>query len=297
MNGIISQSGIIIVDGSQFFTAELRNPYALSFLDSLGLGLYSNSINFISLLKSFFEALWTESELHQQLEFYNRMQKEFISVAAHELRTPIQPILGLAQILYKKYGSTNEENAQFLSVIIRNAKRLYEITENIIDVARIENHSLVPLKEEVDLTELVEDAISNTKELLSSKGIQVSFTSMVPQVFINADKKRILQVLLNLLNNASRFTDKGEISIKLEIKDNDKNEKSALILIKDTGRGIDSEIFPRLFTKFSSKPAGGTGLGLYIAKSIVEAHDGRIWAENNKDGNGATFCFSIPFAK
>jgi signal transduction histidine kinase len=110
---------------------------------------------------------------------------------------------------------------------------------------------------------------------------------------VEADKDRISQVISNLLANAVKFTNEGVIRIAAE-----KNNGEILVSIKDTGTGVDPEILPRLFTKFVTKPeTGGTGLGLFISKSIVEAHGGRIWAENNTDGKGATFYFSLPLIR
>ena len=111
------------------------------------------------------------------------------------------------------------------------------------------------------------------------------------EVFIEADKERIIQVISNLLNNAIKFTEEGIIFVSTKVKENRKKE--VFVTIKDTGQGIHPDILPRLFSKFASKSFQGTGLGLFISKSIVEAHGGKIWAENNSDGKGATFTFSL----
>jgi signal transduction histidine kinase len=121
-------------------------------------------------------------------------------------------------------------------------------------------------------------------------------------IFIKADKARISQVISNLLNNAIKFTkQEGVISITAVEKkgdddnnDNDDNNNEVIVKVQDTGQGIDSQVLPRLFSKFVTKSFEGTGLGLYISKSIVEAHGGKIWAENNADGRGATFSFTLP---
>ena len=110
-------------------------------------------------------------------------------------------------------------------------------------------------------------------------------------IIVWGDKGRISQVISNLLSNALKFTTDGSIYIISEKKDD-----HAIVSIKDTGTGIDSEVFPRLFSKFASKSFSGTGLGLFIAKSIIEAHGGKIWAKNNTGGNGATFTFSLPIS-
>jgi signal transduction histidine kinase len=133
--------------------------------------------------------------------------------------------------------------------------------------------------------------LDNNNNHNNSKKIKLSYQPL--DIFISADRTRLTQVILNLLNNAIKFTQEGVISIKAEVKNDNNN---IVVSIKDTGTGIDAEIFPRLFTKFATKSvgSGGTGLGLFICKSIVEAHNGRIWAENNPGGRGATFAFSLP---
>ena len=113
-------------------------------------------------------------------------------------------------------------------------------------------------------------------------------------IFVNVDKARIIQVLSNLLNNAFKFTKEGNIIINIK---KIIEEQQVMIIIKDTGTGIDSEILPRLFTKFATKSEEGTGLGLFISKSIVETHGGKIWAENNSDDRRATFYFTLPIGK
>jgi signal transduction histidine kinase len=150
------------------------------------------------------------------------------------------------------------------------------------------------------LTDLITTAIGDAKNQvkISGKRIQISYFHKQIQeaqqrtdLIVDADKDRILQVLSNLLNNALKFTKEGSIAVTTE-----KVENEVIVKVKDSGRGIDREIFPKLFEKFASKSEKGTGLGLFISKNITEAHGGRIWAENNPDGIGATFAFSLPIA-
>ncbi len=149
----------------------------------------------------------------------------------------------------------------------------------------------------------VNDIISNTVEKIKNQlghdeNVELVYNSLDHNiVFVEADKARIIQVISNLLNNAIKFTKKGMVFIGIEENKQESLQKFVVITVKDTGTGIDSEILPRLFEKFASKSCKGTGLGLFISKSIVEAHDGRIWAENNADGKGATFTFSLPLHK
>jgi signal transduction histidine kinase len=232
------------------------------------------------------------------------MQREFIDVAAHELRTPIQPIISLTEVLRSKIKDKQQE--ELLSIIIRNARRLRQLTQNILDVTRIESQSLHLKKEKLNVNEVIMSVLadfgrsssnnSNNKnnniQKVNTKDVKITFNSK-DDVFVLADRSRLYQVFANLLNNALKFTKEGTISITV-LRNNDLNE--AVVSIKDTGIGIDPEIIPRLFTKFATKPeTGGTGLGLFISKGIVEAHGGKIWAENDSDDKGgATFSFSLP---
>jgi signal transduction histidine kinase len=233
------------------------------------------------------------------------MQEGFINIAAHELRTPIQPILGLTQII--RANTKNAKQRELLDITIRNAKRLEQLTEDILDVTRIEGHSLSLNKEQLNLndviTNVINDISSTTTSLTiySNKRTPIKLEYSHPQnIIVQADKGRIIQVINNLLNNAIKFTQKGTISISLDRKreqdGNDAgNQDYVVISVKDTGQGIDPETLPSLFTKFSTKSqTRGTGLGLFISKNIVEAHGGKIWAENNKDHRGSTFSFTLP---
>ena len=257
---------------------------------------------------------------YQTIEKQNKIHIEFINIAAHELRTPIQPILGTAELLkseieehtyYDRQDSNNngiqvEQIKSRLEVIIRNAKRLKELANNILDTSRIESQLLVLNKTEFNLEELISSIVgeyngSGQKE----KNLLVEFKGD-RNIIVKADKDRIAQVISNLLNNAVKFTKdepEGTISISCQRKEEDDeyddNNNYVLVSVKDTGKGIDHEIFPRLFSKFitttnSKSSNDGIGIGLFVSKAIVEAHGGKIWAENNSDGKGATFAFSLP---
>jgi two-component system sensor histidine kinase VicK len=244
-----------------------------------------------------FDSLWKQSELYEKLEAHDRMQREFINIAAHELRTPTQSILGYSELLQDDPG---EHSAEMLKSLTRNAYRLQALITDILDVARIEAGTLILERQKVDLTDIITTAISDVENQLkvSGKRIEISYSHKQIQparekkeIIIDADKDRILQVLSNLLSNALKFTKEGTIEIITVKEDNE-----VIVKVRDSGSGIDSEIFPRLFEKFASKSEKGTGLGLFLSKNITEAHGGRIWAENNPDGTGATFAFSLPIA-
>ena len=231
---------------------------------------------------------------NEQLKVHDRMQSEFINVAAHELRTPIMPILGDAEYIEHKFDITNEiveVDKETIASIIRNAKRLDRLATDILDVTRIESKSLKLNKEQFDLSEVLSTCLQDLKEQMENddtgRNVKISYTPR--SLLVEADKGRITQVILNLLRNAIKFTSEGVISIDAFRKDD-----KVIVSVKDTGPGIDPEIVPRLFSKFVTKSDKGTGLGLFISKSIVDAHRCTIWAENNPDGKGCTFTFSIP---
>jgi signal transduction histidine kinase len=297
---------------------ELRDDSKSTFAEAIGLTTYSNSKAGVLSYVAIFENLWKQSELyeqlmkaHEQLKIHDKMQKEFINVAAHELRTPIQPIISLSEVVLN--NAKDIEQAELLEVINRNAKRLHRLTEDILDVTKIESQSLNLNKERFDVNDLIYDIVQDYRHQLEKEGkykVKLLYNNHTKNYFeanhssvvMEADKGRIAQVISNLLNNAIKFTKEGSISINVmkkineDGKDSNRKEGQVIVSIKDTGTGIDSEIMPRLFTKFAtrSETSGSTGLGLFICKGIIEAHDGRMWAQNNTNGKGATFSFSLP---
>jgi len=233
---------------------------------------------------------------NEQLELHDRTQKDFINIAAHEFRTPIQPIIGLSQILRSK--SKDDMFIDCLDIIVRNAIRLRRLTEDILDVQKIESHTLQLNIESLDLNALISDLVADyRKQLLNEKkeGIRLlmEFNFSKP-IVLYADKYRLVRVIDNLINNSVKFTKEGTIVTSVK-EGMDQQRHELIVSVKDTGRGIDPDILPKLFSKFVTKSHRGTGLGLYICKAIIEAHDGKIWAENNVVGKGATFSFSLPF--
>jgi signal transduction histidine kinase len=230
--------------------------------------------------------------LYQKLKESEEVKDDFVHIAAHELRAPIQPILGLADILRSKETDGGQE-AEYLDIIIRNAKRLQRLTEDILDIGKIESKSLDLKKESFNLSEMLSSTITDCKNQLAKEhkdNLKLEYIDPKEDIFIEADKGRINQVISNLVSNALKFTEEGTISITAV-----PNINEIVVSITDTGPGIDSEILPRLFTKFATKSRTGTGLGLFISKSIIDAHGGRIWGKNNyPEGKGAIFGFSLP---
>jgi signal transduction histidine kinase len=228
---------------------------------------------------------------NEQLTVNDRLQKEFINVAAHELRTPIQPILAMSEILEHEFGGKREE----IGLIARNARRLERLTQDILDVSKIESGSLILNKQRIDLDTAISSVLIDYKDParavpgFGAKGEKVEIKYEPKQVIVSADVTRIQQVMSNLLTNALKFTPQGEVSVKAEVVGG-----FAQVSVKDMGTGVDPEIKPRLFQKFTTKSEKGTGLGLFISKSIIEAHGGRMWAEDNMGQKGTTFYFTLP---
>ncbi len=345
----------IIIDKKDLLVIELKDDSKDNFLEAIGSSIYSNTPTTVFSYISIFDTLWTQTELYESIRTANdelqstteelreslqilanvnqeltltneilnkhgRMQKEFINVAAHELRTPTQSIVGYCEMI----DAFPENTQKYLEPVKRNAEKLYRLTEDILDVSRIESGTLKLEKSKFDLREiivnLIEDLTAKMKKeediIQSNKAnnnkntnIQLIYPQLSAEpLFVYADKNRIQQVLSNLLSNALKFTEDGVITINTEkfmdivninSNENNKEKEFVSIKIKDTGKGIDPEVLPRLFEKFATKSDKGTGLGLYISKNIIDAHGGKIWGEdNNKYGKkGAEFGFTLPLYK
>jgi two-component system sensor histidine kinase VicK len=279
----------VITDRKQLMLFELKDDTKETSYEAVGLALHLDSRTLALSYASIFDNLWKQTELYEKLAVHDKMQKEFINIAAHELRTPIQPILGLSGALQDLVHNKEPERA-YVETILRNAKRLERLTEDLLDVTRIESHLLHLNKDLFNLNDVILAQISDHQVQANDNHIKLHYNQK--DVLINADKTRITQVIANLLRNAISFTEAGGL---ISITSDTKNDQ-VIIRIRDTGSGISPEIYPKLFTKFVTKSEKGTGLGLFISKSIIEAHGGRIWAENNKDAKGAMFSFTLPLS-
>ena len=272
--------------------------------------MISNSFNYmVNLIKNIKKQDKIIKELEkaiEELKYKDQLKNEFINIAAHEIKTPIQPIIALAELLQHDGIIDNiEKNKEYLDIISRNSKRLKQITEDVLDVARIETGSFSLIKEKFNLKELITEILKEYEQKINEKNnnmkLYYEFSDNNNEIIVEADRNRISQVIHNLLDNAIKFTEKGSITIIVETKKDNTNNKQneILISIKDTGTGIHPDILPKLFTKFVTKsPIPGTGLGLFTSKSIIEMHGGKIWATNNNEKNkediGSTFTFSLP---
>ena len=307
---------IVVVDKKESLVFEKKDDSKENFVEALGLATYSDSKPTVMSYFLIFESLWKQVALYEQLKVHERMQQDFINIAAHELRTPIQSIVGYIELLQQDYKLVNDSDRSTqdsLEALGRNAIRLRNLTNNILDVSRIETGTLKLNKERINLNDKIKNVvkdISNTNLQVGQNGLTIQFLNDKNndgiEYYVNADKSRVFQVLSNLIDNAVKFSDiNGVISISLNkteslTSDNnntvEKNEY-VFIRIKDDGSGINPEIHSKLFSKFATKSDIGTGLGLFIAKSIIEAHGGKIFFENNRDGKGATFTFTLPSSK
>ncbi|HMK58516.1 MAG TPA: sensor histidine kinase [Nitrososphaeraceae archaeon] len=305
----------ITLQGKHFLTLYISAPHNLASKVAMAIAQQKNlstiiiiAIGIVALGAAFLVLNWNKklegtvnartAELrraNEQLKNHDQMQKEFINVAAHELRTPIQPVLALSDILRSKIK--DKEQVELLDVILRNVKRLQRLSQVILDVTMIESHSLKLNKHAIDLNDLIVNIIQDHQNVILKSDGKVKLEYEIEakgkegkQIFVEADRERIAQVVWNLLTNALKFTKDGTITVSTRL-----TGREVIVTVRDTGEGIDPKIQPRLFSKFATSSIQGTGLGLYISKSIVEAHGGSMWAENKRDRRGgATFYFSLP---
>jgi len=295
LNGGTSDHGLLIVDDKAFLRIEFGISSKNNSFNLFELAIYSNNKKSVDLFKSMFNLLWNERKVVVDLEIADKLQKNFINVAAHELRTPIQTIIGLTSLLKSKKEIIIGKEDEIIDVISRNADRLQKLAENILYKTKIESQGLTLTKEKFNMIEKIKHVVEDIQSQDINRDIKVVMDLPKDIVIVNADKIRIYELLSNLLNNAIQFTKKGNIYISLFESSYSANQcRSVVVKITDTGTGINSDLLPKLFTQFITDSSFGTGLGLHICKNIVDAHGGKIWAENNKDGKGATFYFSLP---
>jgi signal transduction histidine kinase len=312
-NSLASFIGVTIIDKQQVLITEIKDDSKFEYPDAIGNTIHikgkSTALSYVTI----FNNLWKQAELYDEIkkaydiiQVHDKMQKEFVDIAAHELRTPIHPMLGFIEILRNKI--TDKEQLEFLDIIDRNTKRLKKISEDILEVSKIENNLLILNKEDFEIKEMLLQMISDYKREAESKKINLLFMDKCigNDLFICADKEKIRQVISNLISNSIKFipeAEGGKIYVSFEKRTKNEENRSfydavensfVIITIKDIGVGIDEDILPLLFTKFASRSFQGTGLGLYICKNIIDAHGGKIWACNNEGEEGATFSFSLP---
>lgn len=297
---------VLIADDKKAMVIEMRDDSKDSFMEEIGPAFVSTQKSLVSSYSGVFESLWLETGLIARLEESDRLQREFINLAAHELRTPITPILALTGLAERIVGIDGDATVTLseanFDMIIRNAKRLERLALDILDVAKIETGAFKLNKVKIDLNMAIRDIVKGAQGFVpNDKDIDIAFESYNAgsNLMVEADESRLYEVMTNLLTNAVHFTPlDGAITVSIN---KSAEGKEVIIFVRDTGMGIQPEMMPHLFQKFrsgnSSLVLGGTGLGLYISKKIIEAHGGKIWAKNNSGGKGATFAFTLPLAK
>ncbi|MBI5697991.1 MAG: HAMP domain-containing histidine kinase [Thaumarchaeota archaeon] len=238
------------------------------------------STNDIEIIRPQYDNEFMETTKH-------RKEVEFISIAAHEMKAPLQTVLTYSEMLKKN----PQNSSKYVPAIVRNAKRLQTISKNLLDLSRIENHVMTLSKESFDLSNLISSTIDDVVPSLAKDYQNLKVIKPTPHIFVDADKDKITQVICNLLANAIKFTANGTISVTLEKR---AKQNEVITTVKDDGLGINTQVLPVLFSKFASASPQGLGLGLFITKNIIEAHGGRIWAQNNSDGRGASVSFTLP---
>lgn len=276
-----SSMSLLIVDDKKCFLVEEREEggqYERGFI------LYTNSPPAVRTFKSFFDIQWRELSFIDSLVAMGRQRDEFISVAAHELRNPITPIMLFVDGLKEEFGDRPE-----VAGIVRNTKRLQMLIQDILDVAKIDNKNLVLKKSKADLNALLIEACSEARNQAKDK-VAIVFKP-AGSIYVDVDPARISQVVYNLLDNALKFTKKGRITVAAKVQG-----KKVVVSVKDEGTGIGQNVLPRLFEKFVTASDAGTGIGLYLCKAIVVSHGGQMSGENNRRGPGATFSFTLPRA-
>ncbi|HSM70195.1 MAG TPA: GAF domain-containing protein [Anaerolineales bacterium] len=245
--------------------------------------------------------LYDESqELIKNLQEVDQLKSQFLANMSHELRTPLNSIIGFSRVILKGIdGPVTEMQNQDLTAIYNSGQHLLGLINDILDLARIEAGKMELNFEEVNLGEMVHSVFSTAKGLVKEKPIQLVEKVPADMPTARGDTMRVRQVLLNLISNASKFTDEGSITVQTEVQTAPNGSLEALINIIDTGPGISPEGQERLFKAFSqvdgsaTRKSGGSGLGLSICANLVQLHNGRIGV-HSEEGKGSTFWFTLP---
>jgi two-component system, OmpR family, sensor histidine kinase VicK len=293
----------LIVDKKIVFIKDVKDDIKDNFIEAVGYATLHTSKSRAESYNFIFDTVWRQADLYEslkeanknllysyeKLEQHDAMEKEFVNLAAHELRTPSQSIIGYSEML----KDSPERNKRYEEAILRSAERLHSLVTNMLNIARIESQTMKLNKTNFDLNTKIENVIQDASQQIKLRAddkVRIDFKP-TDKINIIADKEKIFQVFANLVSNALKFTNKGVISIS--VRRHEEADK-AIVTIRDSGSGIDPDIIPHLFSKFKTKSENGLGLGLYISKSIVDAHHGKIEAYNNPNSKGATFVVTLP---
>jgi len=293
---------LLILVGSQFFFLEnstTRLLTAITFIISLALGFLLLRLDKKEILqREKIESLASDlKSANTRLLSLDKQKSEFVSIATHQLRAPLTAMKGYTSLILEgDFGEINKETKQAVSRIYDSANTLTNIVNDYLNISRIELGTMKYNFTTLDLKELVDNVIGELRPNLEKKGLKLSFTTTPDGVntrfMIHADKDKLKQVVANLVDNSIKYTPSGSIDISIV-----KNtlERKVTLSIRDTGVGISKDVMPKLFAKFvraenaNKQNIYGTGLGLYIAKQIVDAHKGHIKAISDGDGKGSTF--------
>jgi signal transduction histidine kinase len=235
-----------------------------------------------------------------QLRELDRLKSSFLANMSHELRTPLNSILGFADVMLEGLDGDLTDNMQNdLGLIYKNGQHLLHLINDVLDMAKIESGKMNLNIEKFNIQETIEEVTSITSGLANDKNLKLFIEpDSDPDAEINADKIRLRQVMINLVNNAIKFTEKGDIAIRVT-----REENNILISVKDSGMGIPTDHLEAVFQEFTqvdtttTRKAGGTGLGLPISRKLIEMHSGRLWVESNgMEGpeGGSTFYVFLP---
>ncbi|HYR04837.1 MAG TPA: HAMP domain-containing sensor histidine kinase, partial [Nitrososphaerales archaeon] len=274
--GLKTKISILVADMAKTLVIETRDDDEEGLLEALGTATYTESRSLAVSYAAIFENIWKQTDMLDKLKLHEKLQSDFVNIAAHELRTPVQAIINYAEL-----AAANTENRdEYFVRLLRNVTRLQKLTEDLLEAARIDSGTLRLTRERFDINALVEAAAEEQRASTNLKGVGLV---VVPsgRLIVEGDKGRLGRVVSNLLSNAVKFTEKGTISVTIEAN---KEENRVLVRVSDTGTGIDPSIVPMLFSRFVARSRSGTGLGLYISKSIVDEHGGRIWVESSEPG-------------
>jgi two-component system, OmpR family, sensor histidine kinase VicK len=307
---------LLVVDRNACLVVETKDDSKAKFSEAVGSATFSNSKATILPYVTIFESFWRETELYERAREADKVKDEFVNIAAHELKTPIMPIISGAELMRETLISAKDKLDARLydsliddsNLIIRNASKLQKLSEDILQASRLEGGTFKLNMEMVDVDRLVTSAIKDVErkylgEKPNVKMVYERLNQYPPgsgagshqktsrKLEICCDPQKISQVLINVLDNAMKFTRQGQVRVTSTV---DSLMGEVLISVRDSGSGISPSIKPRLFEKFTADSVGGTGLGLYISKKIIDAHNGRIWATSNVEDKGSTFCFSLP---
>jgi two-component system, OmpR family, sensor histidine kinase VicK len=318
----------LVVDRNYSLMMELKDSNSTNndsnngndiFNKGIGLAIYSNSKPIALSFISIFDSLWQQSNLVEQLRQTDRMKDEFINIAAHELRTPVMPIIAGMELLEDRLGDKREQLKNELEIITRNAVRLEKLAEDLLEISRIESGKFkINVHDGIDILTLISETIKDVEKkydntpkkgkisIKMNSGPSNSSNSKEP-LLVRCDAIKVGQVLFNLVDNAMKFTKQGTITITCKEATIGSGGSVVIVSITDTGIGIDPSIKDRLFDKFVTSSSKGTGLGLYLSRKIIEAHDGKLWVHDDNNNNsdiitrtrkkGARFVFSLPLSK